>query len=54
MLILLGIVALDPWLAPFKDAIRRRYDLTQQWIKKLDQTEGGLATFSKVSLLFAN
>ena len=42
-----GVVQLDPWLSPFKDALRRRYGHAQDWIKKIDETEGGLETFSR-------
>ncbi|KAF2491649.1 alpha-glucan branching enzyme [Lophium mytilinum] len=42
-----GLVQLDPWLGPFKDALRSRYSKAQQWIKTLDETEGGLEKFSK-------
>ncbi|TVY47288.1 1,4-alpha-glucan-branching enzyme [Lachnellula occidentalis] len=42
-----GVVQLDPWLAPFKDALRERYSKAQKWIKTLDETEGGLEKFSR-------
>jgi 1,4-alpha-glucan branching enzyme len=42
-------VQLDPWLAPFKDALRKRYSKAQDWIAKINQTEGGLEKFSRVS-----
>ncbi|KAF1810098.1 1,4-alpha-glucan-branching enzyme [Eremomyces bilateralis CBS 781.70] len=42
-----GVLAIDPWLAPFKDALRHRFSKAQEWIKKLDETEGGLDQFSK-------
>ena len=38
---------LDPWLSPFKDALRSRYSRAQQWVKTLNDTEGGLENFSK-------
>ena len=38
---------LDPWLSPFRDALRSRYSRAQRWIKAIDDTEGGLDTFSK-------
>jgi len=44
-----GVVKLDPWLSPFQDSLRRRFSKTQEWIKKLNETEGGLDKFSKVS-----
>lgn len=43
-----GVVQLDPWLSPFKDALRKRYSRAQQWIKTIDETEGGLEKFSRV------
>lgn len=42
-----GVVQLDPWLSPFKDALRRRYSHAQKWIKTIDETEGGLEKFSR-------
>ncbi|KAF2810637.1 glycoside hydrolase [Mytilinidion resinicola] len=42
-----GLVQLDPWLGPFKDSLRSRYSKAQQWIKTIDETEGGLEKFSK-------
>jgi 1,4-alpha-glucan branching enzyme len=42
-----GVVELDPWLAPFKDALKSRFAKTQEWIKTIDETEGGLDKFSK-------
>jgi len=43
-----GVVALDPWLAPFKESLKARYNKAQDWIKKIDETEGGLEKFSRV------
>lgn len=48
-LTLLGVVQLDPWLSPFKDALRSRYSHAQKWIKTINDTEGGLEKFSRVS-----
>lgn len=42
-----GVIKLDPWLEPFKDALRSRYSYAQKWIKIIDETEGGLEKFSK-------
>ena len=42
-----GVVQLDPWLSPFKDALRSRYSRAQRWIKTIDETEGGLEKFSR-------
>ncbi|KAI9823117.1 MAG: alpha-1,4-glucan branching enzyme [Phylliscum demangeonii] len=42
-----GVVQLDPWLSPFKDALRSRYGHAQKWIKTLNETEGGLEKFSR-------
>lgn len=38
----------DPWLSPFKDGLRSRYAKTQDWLKKIQETEGGLEKFSRV------
>jgi hypothetical protein len=46
---LAGVVQLDPWLAPFKESLKKRYTKAQDWIKALDKTEGGLEKFSRVS-----
>ncbi|KAM0805298.1 1,4-alpha-glucan-branching enzyme [Usnea florida] len=42
-----GVIKLDPWLEPFRDALRSRYSHAQQWIKTINETEGGLEKFSK-------
>ncbi|KAH6656799.1 1,4-alpha-glucan-branching enzyme [Truncatella angustata] len=43
----IGVVQLDPWLSPFKDTIKRRHAKAQEWIKTIDDTEGGLEQFSR-------
>lgn len=43
-----GVLSLDPWLEPFQDYLRERFSKAQNWIKKLEETEGGLDKFSKV------
>lgn len=43
-----GIVYLDPWLGPWKDEIRYRFNVAKEWIEKLNGSEGGLDNFSKV------
>lgn len=42
-----GVVQLDPWLGPFKDALRSRYSHAQKWIKTINDTEGSLEKFSR-------
>jgi hypothetical protein len=42
-----GITQLDPWLSPFRDALRSRYSKAQQWIKTINETEGGMEKFSR-------
>jgi 1,4-alpha-glucan branching enzyme len=42
-----GVVKLDPWLEPFSDALRRRYSKAQDWIKAINDSEGGIDKFSK-------
>lgn len=44
-----GVLRLDPWLEPFQDSLRSRYAQTQRWLKTLNEHEGGLDKFSKVS-----
>jgi hypothetical protein len=43
-----GVLKLDPWLSPFQDSLKRRYAKAQEWIKRINETEGGLDKFSKV------
>jgi hypothetical protein len=50
----LGVVKLDPWLEPFSGALRRRYSKAQDWIKSINDSEGGIDKFSKVSILNCN
>jgi len=45
-----GVVKLDPWLSPFKESLKSRYAKAQDWIKKIDETEGGLEKFSRVNI----
>jgi hypothetical protein len=47
--LLVGIVQLDGYLEPFKDALKSRFSKAQKWIKTIDETEGGLEKFSRVS-----
>ncbi|OAT14123.1 1,4-alpha-glucan-branching enzyme [Blastomyces gilchristii SLH14081] len=42
-----GVIKLDPWLEPFKDALRSRFSHTNQWIRTINETEGGLEVFSR-------
>ena len=46
----LGVVQLDPWLAPFKDGLRSRFSKAQNWLKTINEAEGGLEQFSRVRL----
>ncbi len=43
-----GVVKLDPWLAPFQDALKRRFTKAKEWIKTINDTEGGIDKFSRV------
>ncbi|RAO74027.1 uncharacterized protein BHQ10_010039 [Talaromyces amestolkiae] len=42
-----GVLKLDPWLEPFQDALKTRFAYAQDWIKKINDTEGGLEKFSR-------
>jgi hypothetical protein len=42
-----GVVQLDPWLSPFKESLKRRYAKAQDWIKKIEISEGGVEKFSQ-------
>lgn len=46
-----GVIKLDPWLDPFKETIKYRFNEAQKWIKKIDDTEGGLEKFSRVNMV---
>jgi 1,4-alpha-glucan branching enzyme len=46
-----GVIQLDPYLEPFRDALRHRFGLVESWIKKINENEGGLDKFSKVRIL---
>lgn len=41
------MVKSDPYLEPFQDSIQSRYDMTQKWIRNIEQNEGSLDNFSK-------
>lgn len=43
-----GVLALDPWLSPFKAPLKRRFAKAQDWITKINKTDGGLDKFSRV------
>jgi 1,4-alpha-glucan branching enzyme len=45
---MVGVVQLDPWLAPFEESLRRRYAKAQDWITAINKSEGGLEKFSRV------
>lgn len=38
---------LDPWLDPYKDALRSRYSHAHKWLRDINEHEGGLEKFSK-------
>ncbi|KHN97821.1 1,4-alpha-glucan branching enzyme [Metarhizium album ARSEF 1941] len=42
-----GVVKLDPWLEPFREALKRRYSKARDWIGRIEATEGGLEQFSR-------
>jgi hypothetical protein len=43
-----GVISLDPWLSPYKEALRSRFAKAQAWIKNIEESEGGLEKFSRV------
>lgn len=45
----IGIVQLDPYLEPYKGTLQSRFAEAQKWIKTIEDTEGGLEKFSRVS-----
>jgi 1,4-alpha-glucan branching enzyme len=42
-----GVVAVDPWLEPYSDPLRRRFKAFQKWMDTLNQHEGGIGKFSQ-------
>jgi len=42
-----GIIQLDGYLEPFKGALQSRFAKAQNWIKTIDESEGGLEKFSR-------
>lgn len=42
-----GVVALDPYLEPYKPALRSRFSKAQKWLDTINSTEGGLDKFSR-------
>src|SRR5947207_15992560 len=47
LLMNLGVIHLDPWLSPYKDALKSRFSKAQQWVKTIDETEGGIDKFTR-------
>lgn len=43
-----GVIKLDPWLEPFREALQNRFNFVEGWIKTINETEGGLERFSRV------
>ncbi|KAF9439219.1 alpha-1,4-glucan branching enzyme [Entomortierella beljakovae] len=41
-----GVIQLDPWLAPYKDALLERYSLFKKWKENIDQ-QGGYEKFTR-------
>lgn len=39
---------MDPWLEPFRKDLRQRYQIAEDWIGRINDTEGGLEKFSRV------
>ncbi|GLA44785.1 alpha-1,4-glucan branching enzyme [Aspergillus niger] len=42
-----GVIQLDPWLEPFRDALKQRFQFVESWVKTINETEGGLDKFSR-------
>ncbi|TQS38549.1 hypothetical protein Golomagni_00941 [Golovinomyces magnicellulatus] len=47
-----GVIQIDPGLSPFSDVLKSRYNKVRNWIKKIDESEGGLQEFSRGSEKF--
>ncbi len=41
-----GLIAIDPWLKPYADALRHRFELYQAALKRIDEAEGSLLQFA--------
>ncbi|CDM29026.1 CAZyme family GH13 [Penicillium roqueforti] len=42
-----GVIQLDPWLEPYRDVLKHRYQVVEEWTKTINETEGSLDKFSK-------
>ncbi|PYH77361.1 1,4-alpha-glucan-branching enzyme [Aspergillus uvarum CBS 121591] len=42
-----GVIKLDPWLEPHRDALKRRFEFVEHWVKTINDHEGGLEKFSR-------
>ncbi|THC99792.1 hypothetical protein EYZ11_000722 [Aspergillus tanneri] len=42
-----GVIELDPWLEPFREALQRRFRFVESWVKAIDETEEGLEKYSR-------
>lgn len=42
-----GVAVLDPWLEPFKDALKSRYSMYEKYKKMIQESAGGYDNFSK-------
>lgn len=42
-----GAVKIDPWLMPYVDTIARRKAISEDWLKRLEEDEGGIIKFSE-------
>lgn len=49
LIVSIGVIQLDPWLEPFRDALKQRFQYVESWVKTINETEGGLDKFSRVS-----
>lgn len=36
----LEILNIDPWLSPYTEILRRRYETAKHWLRRLDEEEG--------------
>lgn len=48
LIVSIGVIQLDPWLEPFRDALKQRFQYVESWVKTINETEGGLDKFSRV------
>ncbi|KAG5461603.1 MAG: glycoside hydrolase superfamily, partial [Olpidium bornovanus] len=42
-----GVVRIDPWLEPFRGAIRHRYSMYKEWLDRINKNDAGYDKFTR-------